>query len=166
MNITYPFLFAATEDVRVFAGLQEMAVALLPFLPKSQMALYFNTWLPNMMNTSKFVARAEGISCSGVNCTSLILPGGLEQARIYGNNVDHTLSGDDRFKTAEAIITRRAPAYHLDFFLPPPEYTFDRAKDCTLYGEARGQGIYLCFGSLDNRTITAGRCIDDDLRGR
>jgi hypothetical protein len=94
------------------------------------------------------------VACTN-NCTSIFLPGGVEQARLLGSNLNQTLLEGGIFDGADAIITHNASGYHLEFSSIDPYYPFNENIDCREYGQSRGQGIYICIAS-DGQSLIAG----------
>lgn len=136
--------------MQVFGGLAPLNIEILTYIPTSSLGVYFTSWSTGILESSRFVTRSTPIACSGENCTSVYLPGGIEDARMrnYGNLNSTLLNSPDLFpvKANPAILVNGAPGYQMDFYSVDSNFTFN-TSECGLYGQNRGQGIYLCVGS-------------------
>jgi hypothetical protein len=110
------------------------------------------------LGASNFVIGIDPISCSGINCTSFYLPGGLLLAR----RTDETLNGTllnlnaSLVNAGQAVLLNNAPGYQLEFFPVHDDFSFNTATDCAIFGESRQDGLHLCIGS-NNSTLVLGR---------
>jgi hypothetical protein len=109
-----------------------------------------------MQDVSKFVVDVDPWYCSGDNCTSIFLPGGIEQIRKLGANLNETILQGGPFSDVDAIITHNTSGYHLDFFPPVGDFAFADGNGCRLYGQTRGEGLYMCIGSDADQNLVAG----------
>lgn len=116
---------------------------------------YFAGYVASILSVPKFVAEANPLACSGPDCTSIFLPGGVEQMRFLNTNFSGTLLQGGFLNGADAITSYNTPGYQLDFF-PPTNFEFDLARDCTLYGVSSGQGLYMCVATDENQHLVIG----------
>jgi hypothetical protein len=143
------------QTVNVQAGLTPLNLTILSLIPQSDIGVYFSSWSNGILESSKFVTRGSPIACSGDNCTSIFLPGGIEIARLRYGNPNSTLLNTPGFPLAAgtAILVDDAPGYQMDFYSPDPDFSFNNKTDCALYGQSRRQGMYLCVGSMDTALV-------------
>lgn len=118
------------------------------------MAIYFLGWTASILWVSKYVIGIPAVACID-NCTSIFLPGGLETVRLLNTNLNITLLEGGIFGRSDAVIIPKAPGYHLEFFPKDPEFSFNTTTDCMLFGQSRGQGLYMCIASKES-TLIAG----------
>jgi hypothetical protein len=141
--------------VSVLAGLAPINIPLLQFLPVSKMCVYFSANTYSILGASNFVTGVEPVRCSGSDCVSIFLPGGVEIARLSNGNLNTTLLNGTGLNNAPAILINNAPGLQIEFAPVEDDFSFADA-DCATYGEQRGQGLHLCVGSR-NLTLYAGQ---------
>jgi hypothetical protein len=98
------------------------------------------------------------VSCTGLNCTSVFIPGGLLLARRTDEVFNGTLLNMNAslLNTGQAVLINNAPGYQLEFFPVDDDFSFNATTDCTTYGQSRGDGLHLCIGS-NNSTLAVGQ---------
>jgi hypothetical protein len=133
----------------------QLNTALLPDIPTSVLCIYFSAWTASILGVSKFVTGIAPVTCGGT-CRSVFLPGGIETVRVLGPDLNRTLLEGGLFDNADVFLIHEAPGYQLEFFPIATDYSFDRANDCLLYGQSRGQGLYICVGSHDSSLVAGG----------
>jgi len=106
---------------------------------------YFSGNIASILSVPRYVAEAEPLACSGPECDSIFLPGGVQQMRLLNTNFSGTLLQDGFLDAPDAITSYHTPGYQLDFF-PATDFEFDPVRDCTLYGVSSGLGLYMCVG--------------------
>jgi hypothetical protein len=143
--------------VPVFAGLTPLNATFLSnrIITQSVLAIYFSGWTASLLWVSKYVTGVPPVACT-YNCTSIFLPGGIEQARLLGGNLNKTLLEGGVFDGADAIIIWEAPGYQLEFFPTSPSDSFNVTTDCLTFGQSRGQGLYICVATKES-TLIAGK---------
>lgn len=147
---------SANQPLQVIAGLAPLNATNLNFAPPALVSLYITVYNMGFMTDPKFVASVPPISCSSSpNCTSIFLPGGLELARLQGNDSTATLFGQDLPGDYTTIVIENAPGFHLEFSSLGRGFVFDPSV-CRLYGESIGDGIYICLAK-DGPTMVAGK---------
>lgn len=112
----------------------------------SVICTYFAGNIANILSVPKYVAETTPLACSGSNCDSIFLPGGIEQMRLPNTSFGGTVLQGGFLNGPDAITSYRTPGYQLDFF-PSTDFTFDPDLDCTLYGVSSGEGIYVCIAT-------------------
>lgn len=166
VNITFKNVYHPLYSVSVLAGLAPINISLLRFVPVSIMCVYFSSNTYSILGASNFVTGVPPVRCSGSNCTSVFLPGGLELARLNDGNLNATLLNGTALNHAPVIMINNAPGFQVEFSPMDSDFAFN-TSDCVTFGQQRGQGLYLCVGSR-NSTLQAGRfkiwaCADDRM---
>jgi hypothetical protein len=154
-DFTFKNIYYTTLTTPAFGGLMQLNTALLPDIPTSVLCIYFSAWTASILGASKFVTGIAPVTCDGT-CRSVFLPGGIETARVLGSDLNRTLLEGGLFDNADVFLIHEAPGYHLEFFPIPTDYSFDRTNDCLLYGQSRGQGLYICVGSYESSLVAGG----------
>lgn len=116
---------------------------------------YFSGYIASILSVPKFVAEANPLACGGPDCTSIFVPGGLEQMRLLDTNFSGTLLQGGFLNGSDAITSYDTLGYQLDFF-PPTNFEFDLVHDCTLYGRLSGQGLYMCVATDEDHHLVIG----------
>lgn len=149
VHANFVYLFTPTgKSVGVFAGLALMDQRVLDYTPTSVMCIYFSAWVSSILGVSKYVTGISADDCT-TNCTSVFLPGGLETARILGENMNLTLLEGGVFSDTDAVILNNAPGFVLKFRSPYDGFTFNHENDCQLY-ETFGDAVQICITSNDS----------------
>jgi hypothetical protein len=120
-HITYPTVLRVSQTVPAFAGLTPLNVTGLQshVIEPSVVITYFVSWVSSIQDVSKFVIDVDPWYCSGDNCNSVFLPGGIEQIRKLGTDLNQTILQGELFnEVVDAIVTHNTSGYHLDFFPP------------------------------------------------
>jgi hypothetical protein len=158
-DVTFKNVYTPMETVPVLAGIAPLNVTLLEgYFQTSVLAIFFSTYTNAILGSSNFVTGIDPILCSGSNCTSIFLPGGIfNTRRLHPGvqpNLNITLLSDDLLDKAPAILITNAPGYQIEFSPISQNFSFLR-NDCTMYGQTQGEGLYLCLAS-DNSSLAAG----------
>lgn len=141
------------------AGIAPLNATLLEgYYQTSVMAIYFATYTSTILGSSNFVTGIDPVLCSGSNCTSIFLPGGIfNTRRVYPNvqpNLNVTLLSDSLLDNVPAIVIKDAPGYQVEFAPINKNFSFLR-NNCSMYGQTQGEGLYVCLAS-QNSTLMAG----------
>lgn len=157
-HITYPTVLRISRTLPVFAGLTPFNVTGLTghVLAPSVVCIYFVSWVSSIQDVSKYVVDVDPWHCRGDNCNSVYLPGGIEQMRKLGSDLNQTILQGELFKDADALITHNTSGYHLDFFPPAGGFRFADGNGCQLYGKSRAEAVYMCIGSDADKNLVAG----------
>jgi len=137
-----------------------METPVLQVIPTSVFSTYFTSWISSLLGVSLYVIGQSVSNCSN-NCTSFFIPGGLELARLYGQNLNVSLLEGGQFSGVEAVVLQDAPGLNVQFSPPPANQTFDTQTDCELYSEATTNvtvdGIQICIQSYESSLIIGER---------
>lgn len=66
-----------------------------------------------------------------------------------------TLLDSGIFKGENSIVVHNAPGYQLEFSPLEGQFSFDQNAECSLYGQASNQGLYICVANSGD-AILAG----------
>lgn len=147
-------MYHPTYSIPVLAGLAPINIQLLKYLPIAWMCVYFSANTYSILGASNFVTGISPIQCSGSDCTSIFLPGGVELARLQDGNLNSTLLNGTALNASPVILINNAPGFQLEFSTIT-DYKF-AGSDCATFGQQRGQGLHVCVGS-NNATLYAGK---------
>lgn len=118
------------------------------------------------MTDPKFVTSVTPIGCSGVDCTSLFLPGSLYSVRKAGNDRNATLFRDDLLNddVHSAIVIHNAPGYQVEFSELDQNGAF-KEGDCVMHGQeaVSNLGLYVCLASRGNSMIAGWSVCPDEF---
>ena len=131
MDITFKNVYQPLNAIPVFAGLAPINIGLLPHIPVSWICTYFSASAWSILTTSSFVTGIPPVQCSGANCTSIFLPGGLELARMNdGNgNLNSTLLNGQCTRNSD----QQCPWFSTRIFPYPRELRFRDIGLCNLW---------------------------------
>ena len=96
----------------------------------------------------RFVATIAPVTCSGKDCLSIFLPGGMDSVRYDDSTGLRTLFSGDFPGDYTTIVVNNAPGYHIEYAAITsidPEFVFDPDTDCTMYLQSIGDGLYICM---------------------
>ena len=141
--------------MQVFAGLAPMDKRVLEYIPTSVMCIYYLAWIPSVLGVAKYATGISPTNCTG-NCTSVFLPGGLELARVFGQNLNATLFEQGIIGDSDAVLLNNASGIGLEFSSPYDGFEFDIENDCQLYG-TRNDSVQICLTTNDSSLIV-GEC--------
>ena len=92
---------------------------------------------------------------SSSNCTSVLLPGGVESARKLSAVPNETLLAGGVFKNAATIQIHNSPGFLLKYQTLGQDFEFDREKECALYGQQLDDGLQICIREV-NGSLAVG----------
>lgn len=104
----------------------------------------------------RFVTKVGPINCRAEdpNCVSLLLPGGMELVRLYdgegpGQEIrfSQSLFSGNFSGEYDTIVVNEAPSYQIEYDAiesVDPLFRWDRRRDCSMFGQSIGEGIYVC----------------------
>lgn len=162
VDITFKYVFTPDQftSMNVFAGLTPFDISLtqLPGFPISVMCIYVSSLANTLLSDSKFSQGIGPVSCSGDDCFSYFLPGGIENVRMWNDNLNTTLLSTKLLNNAPVVLINDAPGYQLDFLTVDSGFVFNRTSDCmTFYGQNYGDGLYFCVAQSNSNTVVAGQ---------
>lgn len=115
--------------------------------------VHFLAFTQSILTDSTFVTGIPPSTCSGENCSSFFLPGGLRQVRLQGQEFNSSLFNGQQPEDSSSVLIHDAPGYQLEFSPIERNYTFDSGTDCTTYGQTTGLGLHLCIASSGPRIL-------------
>jgi hypothetical protein len=158
-DLAFKNVYTPIRTVPVLGGIAPLNVSVLEgHLPIAVICIFFSTYTNALLGSSNFVTGMDPITCSGDNCTSIFLPGGVFNSRLLEPptrpNLNLTLLKGDFLTNAPVVLINNAPGYQVEFTPLDESFSFLR-NDCTMYGQTQGEGLYICVTSIDS-TIVAG----------
>jgi hypothetical protein len=142
--------------LNIIAGLGPINTYLL--VPPSVIDIYFQIYAKGILMDVTLVKSIAPLTCSGSDCTSFFLPGGLDLVRLADGGSNTTLfSGQPA--NGSSFIVKNAPGYHVEFYPVPVGYFFNKTKDCTTYGGSSNEAINICIAAAgaNGTQIYAGK---------
>ena len=158
-DVTFQNVYEPIDTIPVIAGLAPINYTILfSNIPKAVACLYLSNYANGFLGASNFVIGMAPVSCSGDNCTSIFLPGGLLLARRTDEGLNGTLLNLNAslINTGQAIVLNNAPGYQMEFFPVDEGFSFNPTTDCATYGQLRGNGLHLCTGA-HNAAFVVGK---------
>jgi hypothetical protein len=116
-------------------------------VPPSIIDVYFQMYAKDIIMDTTLVQMISPMTCSGPNCTSFFLPGGLDLVRLAEGGSNATIFQKPATNGRSTFIVNDAPGYHLEFFPIPVGSVFDQAKECVTYGGIDKEAIYICVAA-------------------
>src|SRR6266480_1036097 len=164
VHATFVWEFIPTNPtVPVFAGLAQLDPIVLEYIPTSVLAIYYTAWISSLLGVSQYVVGLPSpANCTGDNCATFFLPGGLEIARKFGSDMNSTLLQGGLFDNAQAVLLNNAPGTGITFWTPK-SFRFDLDNDCKIYGPILGDAIKFCL-ARGEVNVTMGECPRDVLK--
>lgn len=96
------------------------------------------------------------ITCSGPDCTSIFLPGGLDLVRLANGGPNATIFQEPKTSGPSTFIVDKAPGFHLEFFPIPVGWVFNQTTDCATYEGSNSEAIHICVAARGTQ-IYAGK---------
>ena len=137
------------------AGLAQLNVNVLTTIPISVVDVYYQTFIKGILMDSSLVIGIDPVTCSGADCTSILLPGGLDLVRLAGGGPNSTLYGNQPPDALPVAMIYQAPAYHLEYFPITDGFLFNKSTDCQTYGGVSNEALHICIAA-NNTQILAG----------
>lgn len=153
MNYAVIYTPDGSPQLNLIAGVTPINAYLL--VPPSVIDIYFQIYSKDMLMDVTLVHSIAPLSCSGPDCTSFFLPGGLDLVRLANGGPNATLFSQAPTDGSTAFIVKNAPGYHLEFFPVSVGYVFNQTKDCTTFGGSNNEAINICI-SAEGTQIYAG----------
>jgi len=124
-------------------------------LPSWVLDIYIEIYSKDILMDITLVKSIPPLTCSGPDCTSFFLPGGLDLLRLANGGPNATLFSAPPRNGTSAFITNNAPGYHVEYFPVPKGFGFNKTSDCTTYGGSSNEAINICV-SAEGTQIYAG----------
>jgi hypothetical protein len=153
-------VYASLASIKVYAGLAPLNKALLSLIPVYVFCIYFEAWGQSILSNSKFAIGVSPVSCSGINCTSIFLPGSLDNIRVYGGYSNSTLFQEQDLVGSSVILAKDAPGYQLDFDSITEVAPF-QDTDCILYNGRGNDGLYICITTVQQKLLMGQYAVED-----
>jgi hypothetical protein len=131
-------------------------------VPQSIIDVYFQMYAKGILMDITLVKIIAPTTCSGVDCTSFFLRGGLDLVRLTGGGPNATIFQEPVTNGLSTFIVNNAPGYHLEFFPIPVGSVFDQAKECATYGGINNEAINICIAAKGSQ-IYAGQYLPHSL---
>jgi hypothetical protein len=141
--------------IPVVAGLAQLNVSVLTTVPISVVDVYYQMFIKGILMDSSLVIGIDPVTCSGPDCISFLLPGGLELVRLADGGPNSTLYGNQPPDASPVAMIYQAPAYHLEYFPITNGFLFNKSTDCQTYGGVSKEAIHICIAA-NNTQILAG----------
>jgi hypothetical protein len=93
------------------------------------------------------VKSIASITCSGPDCTSIFLPGGINVIRLADGGPNATIFQEPKTSGPSTFIVQNAPGIHLEFFPIPIGWVFNQTRDCATYYGAKSESIHICVAA-------------------
>ncbi len=131
-------------------GLSNISLSIIPILATSYSIAF--------ITDPRFVAKIEPVKCSGIECLSVLLPGGMESVHSTKNN--QTSSSETLFSGKfpgdySSIVVNDAPGYQLEYgsiAQADPHFQFNRSVgwDCMMFLQSIDDGLISVRGRWAN----------------
>lgn len=150
-NFVYHFL-PGNVQIPVYAGLYPVDHRVVDIIRPADLLIYFNGQTSSLLSNTKYAINIPFDGCND-NCTSLLLPGGVELARQYGPFLNDSIFEGGVFNNFDALRIDNALGRILTFQTLPEDFFFNRSlysSDCTYAGSAINNSLQLCMRQVDN----------------
>jgi hypothetical protein len=100
----------------------------------------------------RWVESVDPITCSGKDCLSIFLPGGLDNVRYDDGSGNKTLFSGEFPGDYTTIVVNDAPGFQIEYTSIEsidPNFRFDHEKDCKMYLQSLDDGLYICMVQKD-----------------
>lgn len=138
----------------------DVVAGLAPFnayspVPVSVIDIYYMIYTKGILMDSTLVTGIPPLTCSGSDCTSFFLPGGLTLVRLANGGSNSTLYEGQQADGSSTVLVNNAPGYHLEFYPVAENYVFNSTADCAMYGGTSNEAIHICVAA-NGTQILAG----------
>jgi hypothetical protein len=157
-NVTYKNIYTPyssdvdTADItnatqRVVAGLVPISSYGLTEVGLSVVNVLAAGFTMGFITDPRFVASVEPVMCSGQDCLSIFLPGGMDAVRYDDSTGLRTLFSGQFPGDYTTIVINDAPGYQIEYASissVDDQFQFDPNVDCKMYLQSIGDGLYIC----------------------
>lgn len=150
-NIYTPYSYnvdSTNATQRVVAGLVPPSSYGLSNVTQSVVNLLASSYTMGFITDPRFTTSIEPVICSGKDCVSIFLPGGIDTVRYDDNTDAKTLFSGDFPGDYTTIVVNNAPGYQIEYgsiSSVDNEFQFDPNADCKTYLQSIGDGIHICM---------------------
>jgi len=158
-NVTYKYIYTpyssdtdatnttnATQNV--VAGLAPISSYGLSNATISMINIIAAGYTIGFITDPRFVTSVEPVLCSGKDCLSIFLPGGMDAVRYDDSTGMTTLFSGDFPGDYTTIVVNDAPGFQIEYASiqsVDDQFQFDGNTDCTMYLQSIGDGLYICM---------------------
>jgi hypothetical protein len=150
-NIYTPYSYGidttnATQNV--VAGLVPPSSFGISAVGPSVINLLASSYTMGFITDPRFATSIEPVMCSGKDCVSIFLPGGMDFVRLDDNTDAETLFNGNFPGDYTTIVVNNAPGYQVEFTSitsVDSGFQFDPNVDCKMYLQSIGDGLYICM---------------------
>lgn len=162
-NIYTPYSYGidttnATQNV--VAGLVPPSLFGVSIVGQPVINLLASSYSMGFITDPRFATSIEPVTCSGKDCVSIFLPGGIDIVRYDDSTDAISLFSGDFSGDYTTIVVNNAPGYQVEFASvksADSEFQFDPNVDCKLYLQSIGDGLYICMVEKDYQ-LFLGKC--------
>lgn len=158
-NVTYKNIYTPySRDVditnstnatqKVVAGLAPVSSYGLANATLSMVNIIATSYTLAFITDPRFVTSVEPVMCSGKDCLSIFLPGGMDSVRYDDSTGMKTLFSGEFPGDYTTIVVNDAPGFQIEYApisSVDSNFQFDRNADCTMYLQSIGDGLYVCM---------------------
>lgn len=133
---------------RVIAGLAPVSSYGLNEIPLAELNVVAASYTMGFMTDRRFVTSMAPVQCSGQNCLSIFLPGGMDTVRIDDDTGLYTLFSGQYPGDYSSIVIKNAPGFQMEYDAieaVDSGFQFDRNSDCKMYLGSIQDGLFLCM---------------------
>ncbi|KAK5651339.1 hypothetical protein OQA88_12572 [Cercophora sp. LCS_1] len=153
VQATFDYHFApGTVSTPVYAGLVPIDIKLLENIRTADLWIYFQSFTGILLDHPRYAVPFPMDDCAG-NCTSVLLPGGLEMVRQYSPHLNLSIYHGGLF-SEEAINIESSRGMVL-VFERMTDYVFDWEKDCLYAGSQINDSVQVCV-KQEGESVVAG----------
>ncbi len=139
--------------IPVVAGLAQPIVNTFANVPISVVDVYYQTFIKGILMDPSLVIGIDPVTCNSLECTSLLLPGGLELVRLADGGPNSTLYGNQPPVASPVAMIYQAPSYHLEYFPITDGFLFDKSTDCQTYEGVSDEAMNICIAANDTQIL-------------
>jgi hypothetical protein len=121
------------------AGLENITLSLVSV---------FAAYTMGFITDPRFVTSVAPVACSGKDCLSIFLPGGMDSVRYDDDTGMQTLFSGQFPGDYTVVVIKDAPGYQIEYASiesVDAAFHFDLDKDCKRYLDTIGDGLVICM---------------------
>jgi hypothetical protein len=141
--------------VPVFAGLIPLDNLVLGAVPTATLCLYVEGFTSSLLTNNKYATSFPIDGCD-TGCRSLVLPGGIELARLVSPWLNQSMFEGGLLDNAETIRINNAPGI-VTTYRNISDIAFDPVVDCIYAGQSINDTLQMCIRQVDNHSIAVGK---------